>query len=394
LANRSHDCDLLLDQNYFGIKTEGRYSSLVSASTCLFLGPKFALLQPEYAMLHTVSVPSDGHVLRLLVFFGNSDLENQTSRLLTALSFPELSHLLVDVVVGSNHPDPKGLEEQVVKRGNVICHHDLPTLAGLMMRADLVIGAGGGTTWERMCLGRPSLVASLAENQDLGAQALSEEGYQTLLKAEHLTVNDWEAALLKLIQAPEVLVGISNKASLLVDGLGCKRVCLEMLGKNNVNMSIRKATIEDEQLLLYWGNDKVTRSQSFCQDLITVDEHKVWFKKKLLDPNAFIFIAEAGNQFPLGMVRLELDIKQKEALISISIDALMRGKGVAVKFLEQVMQDFSLIQPGVRFIAEVRDSNTNSQQLFNKLKFKQIISSRNNALKFERRMETLVEDNI
>jgi len=394
LANRKHDCDLLLDQNYFGIKTEGRYKSLVSTSTQRLLGPQFALLQPEYARLRVTSVLSDGHVVRVLVFFGNADLEDQTSNVLAALSSPELDHLLVDVVVGTNHPDPKGLEEQVKKRGNVTFYHDLPTLAGLIMKADLVIGAGGGTTWERMCLGRPSLVASLAENQDLGAQVLSEEGYQTLLNAEHLTVNDWKTALFKLIKAPEVLTELSYKADLLVDGLGCKRVCVALLGKENINMSIRNATINDEKLLLYWSSDKVTRSQSFCQDRITVDEHKAWFKKKLVDPNRFIFIAEAANKLPLGMVRFDLDIKQKEALISISVEPSMRGKGIAINLMEQAMQKISLIEPRVTFIAEVRNSNIHSQRLFKKLNFTPVTSFRNDALKFERLVETLVEDNV
>lgn len=394
LANRNHDCDLLLDQNYFGIKTEGRYQGLVSTSTRFLLGPQFALLQPEYAQLRIVSIPSDGQVRRVLVFFGNADKDDQTSHVLRALSDPELSHLLIDVVVGSNHPHSKELEEQFGMRGNITFYHDLPTLAELMLQCDLFIGAGGSTTWERMCLGRPSLVVSLAENQDLGAQALSGNGYQTLLKMNHLTINDWKKALFELIQAPEVLMNLSRKADLLVDGLGCKRVCLEMLGKDHINMSIRNATQEDEKLLFYWSNDKVTRSQSFCQNIITVNEHSAWFKKKLLAPDVFIFIAEAENKFPLGMVRLDLDIKQKEALISISIDTSMRGKGIAAIFLEQVIHNFSIMKPGVKFVAEVVNSNIQSQRLFKKLNFMQVISSRNEASKFERQVEILVEDNV
>jgi UDP-2,4-diacetamido-2,4,6-trideoxy-beta-L-altropyranose hydrolase len=74
LANRRHDCDLLLDQNYFAAATRERYRGLVAGPSCkLLLGPSYALLRPEYAQLRSVLPPRDGVVRRALIFFGGSD---------------------------------------------------------------------------------------------------------------------------------------------------------------------------------------------------------------------------------------------------------------------------------------------------------------------------------
>ena len=42
----------------------------------------------------------------------------------------------------------------------------MPNLAKLMVNSDIAIGAGGVTTLERMCVGLPSIVISIAENQE------------------------------------------------------------------------------------------------------------------------------------------------------------------------------------------------------------------------------------
>ena len=391
LANRTHDCDLLLDQNYFGVGAERRYDNKLSVSTQCLLGPKFALLQPEYAQLRAVLIPKSKIFKRVLIFFGGVDLENQTSNVLTALMSSELNYLSVDVVIGSNYPNLKNLEAQAAKRGNVTFHQGLPTLAPLMMQADLVIGAGGSTTWERMCLGCPALVISLAENQVLGAHALSVDGFQVLLGAGGaLASKDWKRALTTLIKTPDVLMALSSKAKSLVDGLGCKRVILNLLGNKNLDVHLRDATINDEALLLHWSNDELVRQQSFCQDLIKPDEHGVWFKNKLLDPHAFIFIGEAENGVPLGQVRFSLNFEKKEALISISIDTFVRGMGVAEKLLTRAIERCSNRIPGILFVAEVRDANVPSQRLFNKLNFTQVCSNRNAALRFEYQAEILI----
>jgi UDP-2,4-diacetamido-2,4,6-trideoxy-beta-L-altropyranose hydrolase len=383
LADREHDCDILLDQNYFGLGTERRYVSWISASTRTLLGPHFALLQPEYAKLHLSVMPTDGVVRRILVFFGNSDSNNQTNKVLKALSSPELSHILVDVVVGSNHPAPLALEQQAAMRREVFLHYDCPTLAELMMQSDFVIGAGGATTWERMCLGKPSLVISIADNQRELSQHLALDGYHVLLEnTEGITSETWLQAITRLIKAPSDIEKMAKKSSQLVDGLGLNRV-VELIENEQMDLNIRYANARDKELLFRWANDKSVRKQSFRQALVEASEHKKWFEEKLLDPHSFIFIADSASGSPLGQVRFDLDVSVKEALIDISIDSRMRGKGLGVKVLFKAMERCASVIPDLKFVAEVREENLASQKLFKRMNFNQVTSDLPSAVRFE-----------
>ncbi|MDF1827355.1 MAG: UDP-2,4-diacetamido-2,4,6-trideoxy-beta-L-altropyranose hydrolase [Legionellaceae bacterium] len=266
LANRTHDCDLLLDQNYFGIEAECRYENKLPLFTQLLLGPKFSLLQPDYAQLHDICLPKDERVKRVLIYFGGVDLENQTSKVLSALTTPELSHLLVDVVVGSNCLNLRALEEQVARRGNVTFYQSLPTLADLMMQSDLVIGAGGSTTWERMCLGKASVITCVAENQRIFSQKLSHDGYQVVLSTDESdTYQGWQQKILELINSPFKRKAMSKKAYQLVDGLGCRRVVDKMFEINSSDTKKLNINIlSDEDSWFAGMGEKL--SQSWVQD--------------------------------------------------------------------------------------------------------------------------------
>lgn len=177
LADRTHDCDALLDQNWFGASTRVRYDGRLPDHCVRMLGPRYALLAPEYAALRTLLPPRDGLVRRVLVFFGGSDATNETAKALDALAGPALAELAVDVVIGASHPDPDGVAARVRARPRTNLHRRMPTLAGLIFKADYSFGAGGTTGWERMALGLPGVVIGVAENQMEGSRALAEEGY-------------------------------------------------------------------------------------------------------------------------------------------------------------------------------------------------------------------------
>jgi UDP-2,4-diacetamido-2,4,6-trideoxy-beta-L-altropyranose hydrolase len=98
LADRPHDCDLLLDQNYFQDDVT-RYNGLVPPTCTKLFGPQFSLLRPEFAEARKHLKPHNGKVQRVFVFFGGTDSDNITGKALEALSFPELIHLKVDVVM-------------------------------------------------------------------------------------------------------------------------------------------------------------------------------------------------------------------------------------------------------------------------------------------------------
>jgi len=233
LADRPHDCDLLLDQNWHGAQTASRYAGLVSSNCTCLLGPRYALLQPEHAELRAQLPQRDGQVRRVLVFMGGSDPTNLTRRALTALMAEEFAHLEVEIVAGRNHPDPQGLAALAARRPRTTFAQALPTLAEAMARADLMVSGGGATTWERMCLGLPALVVSLADNQTAVSQSLAEAGFQTYLgAAADVTADVIAAALRDALDHPERLQAQSARARELTDAQGAARVCRYLLEWN------------------------------------------------------------------------------------------------------------------------------------------------------------------
>lgn len=230
LADRERDCDLLLDQTYAdpGVR---RHDGLVSPSCRLLLGPRYALLAPQYASYRQRMAPRDGQIRRVLVYFGGSDSRNMTGLVLAALSAPEFSHLEADVVIGANGVHRIAVERQAALRPRTHTHGTRPHLADLMAHADLAIGAGGVTNWERMCLGLPSLVICLANNQRSTCEGLSAAGLiEYAGDADVVGEREIAAALTKLIGHPDLLMSMSVRGLESVDGQGAMRVASEMAG--------------------------------------------------------------------------------------------------------------------------------------------------------------------
>lgn len=226
LADRRHDCDVLLDSNWHADRTATRYEGLVPAAARVLLGPRYALLNPDYAKLRRSRPARDGSVRRVLVFLGGSDATDHTSTALEALAQPGLRHLAVDVVVGVNHPDPQRVAAAAAARPGTTLHRAVPSLAGLMATADLMIGGGGVTTWERMCMGLPALVISMAANQTAANQALQDAGFINFL-GETAEVDSPRIvrAVERCLAEPERLRAQSARMQALVAGDGVDLVC-------------------------------------------------------------------------------------------------------------------------------------------------------------------------
>ena len=232
LADRKHDCDFLLDQNFYLLldqnfyqNGQNRYDDLVPPACTKFLGPEFALLRPEFAEARKKIKPRTGEIKRVFVFFGGSDRDNVTAKALEALSHPDLMHLEVDGVIGESNPHKGEIEVLVKTRSNTFLHVQVENMAELMARADLALGAGGSTTWERLCLGLPSLVISIAANQTPTNQALMEAGYITFLGArDKVEVGDIVSALRHCLTHPEELMLQSIEMQKLVPGTGAAQM--------------------------------------------------------------------------------------------------------------------------------------------------------------------------
>ena len=229
LADRTHECDLLLDQN-FRRSSESRYEGLVPARCTVLQGPHFALLQADYAAWRAHVVPRQD-VKRVLVYFGGSDsLDLTLKSARAALSF---DHLHVDAVVSADLADAQELRELSAGHARLAVHTRLPSLAPLIASNDLAIGAFGATSWERLCLGLPTIGATLADNQREVAHELDRAGLAVNAgAAETLT----EAGLVGHIAealATDDLADWSRRCMAICDGLGTTRVVDTLLASRN-----------------------------------------------------------------------------------------------------------------------------------------------------------------
>ncbi|WP_372825387.1 glycosyltransferase, partial [Polaromonas sp.] len=106
---------------------------------------------------------------------GGVDGANGTALALGALDALDSKGSFVDVVIGARHPDRDGIVEHCRNQG-YLCHVQTSEIANLMDAADLAIGAGGASSWERCIVGLPTVIVVTAENQALIATELAERG--------------------------------------------------------------------------------------------------------------------------------------------------------------------------------------------------------------------------
>ncbi|HEX6120789.1 MAG TPA: UDP-2,4-diacetamido-2,4,6-trideoxy-beta-L-altropyranose hydrolase [Dongiaceae bacterium] len=229
LADRDHDCDLLLDQNlYEGVET--RYAALVPAHCQQLIGPRFALLRPEFARARNRVVRKAGPVARLMISFGGVDGTNETARLITCLDGLPSPPSAIDIVIGPASPHREQVKALASKRPAIAVHVGTDRMAELMAQADAFIGAGGSTTWERFCLGLPSLVIAVAENQRATSRHLGKIGAIDYIgTAADLDDADLRVALSRFLADQEGRSKMTDLGMRLVDGKGVERVADALL---------------------------------------------------------------------------------------------------------------------------------------------------------------------
>ena len=230
LANRAHACDLLLDQNLN--RLSAHYNLLVEPSTKKLMGCEFALLRPEFAELRPKALlkRKETRVRHIVVTMGGMDNKNVSEDVLIAINRTTLpADFQITVVLGANSPwitrlmkIAKGMKSPT----NVLV--DVKDMASLMLESDFAIGGAGSTSWERCCLGLPSLVMILAENQRYGAEALEAAGAAIVIK-ELSELESFFNFSLKTNDSLNKFQIMSKRAFEVTDGLGVMRVANAMV---------------------------------------------------------------------------------------------------------------------------------------------------------------------
>ena len=186
LANRRHDCDILLDQNFY-LNKDVRYAGLVPEHCKMLLGPEHALLREEFYEAKKHLRKRDGTIKNILVFYGGSDLTNETEKAIKALVqlHYEGYNFTADIITGLSNSRREKIEKICSKYHFLHYYCQISNMAEFMNKADLMLGAGGSTTWERLYVELPALVTAVAENQIQGCRDCSRAGI-----IEYLGINE------------------------------------------------------------------------------------------------------------------------------------------------------------------------------------------------------------
>lgn len=216
LANRRHACDLLLDQNYY-TNMKARYDGLVPDDCVLLLGPEYVLLREEFRKESLGKRERDGHISNVLVFFGGGDADNLTMRAVRAIAHLSVSGIYADVVVGMSNPLRNAIARACESIPNITFHCQTERMAELIEKADICLGAGGISTWERAVLGLPSVTVVCAENQFETTRDMANMGaIRYIGRAENVYEQQLSDALNELIKHPSDVKSMGIRAKSLM----------------------------------------------------------------------------------------------------------------------------------------------------------------------------------
>lgn len=219
LANRLHDCDILIDQNVVpGYET--RYDSLVPESCVKLLGPRYLIMRDEFIIERAKRRQRTGEVKKLLIFMGGSDPTNETMKVLKALQKTIQSFEKIHVVVGNGNAHKEEIR-RICTQQHYEFHCQIDYMAQLMNTVDFSIGAGGSTTWERCYVGLPSSSTIVADNQITSTETAFALG--TVINLgwhEHVSVETYTNLLDSLPNRKEELLSMSQQGLKLTKSQG------------------------------------------------------------------------------------------------------------------------------------------------------------------------------
>ena len=366
---RAHRCDYLLDPTPG--RVAGDYAGRVPQGCEVYLGPAYVPLKSVFAERRARALArrrKPGPVELILVSLGATDPANLTAFALGGIVRSGLKPA-VEIVLGPVAPHREEVRAQAAALDlDVTVHEGLEDLADPMSRADLAIGAAGITSWERCCLGLPSVLVVTAGNQRETAEALERAGAAVSL-GWHSAVGPERiaAAVLELDRDPARRARMGAKAAALCDGRGARRVGMEILSNETARdgrpVRLRPATMADARIMLRWQCDPRTRRYARNPAPPAAEEHQRWLADRLADPGCLFNLILHGDA-PAGVLRLDrIDGDQDldntyEVSILVAPDRHRLGIGrAALHLVRQLL-------PEAELRAEVLPGNVASDALF------------------------------
>lgn len=356
---RRHDADIVLDQTLGCIPAQYPEAKQVLA------GSQYALLKPEFSVLREQALDKKPSVdkIKVLVSMGGVDAPNTTLSIVTVLA--SLPHLQVTVLLSPRAPHYQVVSQLCAQYVHIKHIDFVSDMAGLMLEQDIAIGAPGTTSWERCCLGLPSIIIPIADNQKEIARQLVLSG-----AARQININEIATQLQATLENLVVHWADIQQACLSVcDGLGLYKT-LQVIQSSSTSSDFQliPADEQDIELIYQWQCHPATRQYALNSDVPSWERHVSWMKNKLASTDYFYMIKKTSrdNQ-TCGVMRLDRQ-SQGQYLISIFIAPASYGQGIASKALAIVDH----IHPHITIEATVLTNNTASQKLFENSSFTRI----------------------
>jgi UDP-2,4-diacetamido-2,4,6-trideoxy-beta-L-altropyranose hydrolase len=359
---RSQDADLVVDQ------TLNRSASDYSGRAKVLAGTNYALLASHFSGKHEIALDrvARSNPPKIMIYMGGFDLPNITSSVIKLL----VKNLKAKyTVVLSQHSPHHSAVKRFCDEHKDVKHIEFSTdMASLMLENDIAIGAAGTTSWERACVGLPTITIPIAGNQADNAERLQEKNATVLVKMESISTD--------LLPAVKILTKNWTKhckANLAIcDGRGVSRLMLEieslLMIKKEANVELVDATIEDIELVYSWQCMPETRKYALNPAVPSWMEHQSWMLTKLDRVADYFFIVkERLSGRPCGFIRLDRQDKC-DYLVSILIAPEFHGKGFglsALQVVDRIYSDFYIH-------AVVKQANTASQKLFQKAGYQKV----------------------
>ncbi|ALQ09829.1 hypothetical protein D172_015305 [Pseudoalteromonas sp. Bsw20308] len=365
---RDHAADLIIDQTL--LREPSEYH-LLNPKTTALTGTQYAIINTHFSSRHLsqlAAVSTLKNRPRVLLSMGGIDAPNASLQVLKVLK-ESVNPPITTVLLSARAPHYKSVTEFAVEYSVWLTHIDfVDDMAALMCEHDIAIGAPGSTSWERACVGLPSIVIALADNQQTICKNLEAVGAAISVELEAVSTT--------LMKAYERLIADYSKMRTinlqLCDGQGVKRIMKHITQLFSGSLTLRLATKLDVEQVHAWQCKPETRRYALNKDVPSLAEHRAWMTKKLASKNDYFYVIELTNRkdekgIPVGVVRLDMTAANTYT-ISIFIASEYFGKGVAKLALKQI----DILHPKKIIHAVVLKENTASQVLFSRAGYQRI----------------------
>ncbi|MBE0351603.1 UDP-2,4-diacetamido-2,4,6-trideoxy-beta-L-altropyranose hydrolase [Pseudoalteromonas lipolytica] len=374
LANREHHCNTLIDQT-LGRKKDD-YSDLVPPYCKLLLGATYIILRPEFQPLRiTAKQTRSNNIKNILIAFGATDPQDNSSKVVAWLAQflktnPQINfHCTIMITSASPHLNNI---KQICKMSPWLSYTiDEKNVAELLLKTDLAIGASGSASWERCCLGIPTIAFQTADNQKMVLAELDKAGaIANLKKLTEQSQDEFNQCLSRLIDDTNYYTNMRRNSFKICDGTGTSLICDHLLSNT---LALRLATKKDENLLYRWQSNPHIRQFFRNPNAVTFNEHATWFRNSLKLSSRTIYIIELGsnsNALPVGTLRFD-KVNSQQYEVSILIDHNFQNQKLGWRALKSTPKKFR----SKEIIASVHIDNKASQQLFLSAGYSQITNN-------------------